>query len=124
GDGSTVGQLTLTVARPSATTPGAKLELCPLTTPTIVPDQGGPMSEAPGYSCNTKVTASPDKSGNTYAFSAGSLAAQGVLAVAILPTDPTTRVVFSQPGPSSLAVTAPASAPLADTSTPPPRVST
>jgi hypothetical protein len=97
--------LTLAVSRPSATTPSAALQVCPLDSASITPEQGGPMSEAPTYNCTTKVTASPDKSGNTYSFDVASLVTQGALAIAVLPPDPTTRVVFSKPGPSSLTVT-------------------
>src|SRR5436190_18771812 len=109
-DGATVGKLTLTVSRPSATTPSAALEVCPLASTSIVPDQGGPMSEAPTYDCKTKVTAGPDKSGSTYSFQVAGLVAQGALAVAIVPPSPTTRVVFSKPGASSLTVSAPPAA--------------
>jgi hypothetical protein len=103
--GATVGQLTLTVARPSATTPGAKLEACPLTVSSITPEQGGAMSDAPHYNCAHKATGAPSKDGNTYAFSVSNLVTSGALAVAILPTTSSDRVVFSKPGTSSLPVT-------------------
>src|SRR3954451_17374088 len=94
--GATVGQLTLTVARPSATTPAAALQVCPLGSPDILGEQGGPMSDAPTYSCTNKATAQPDDSGDNYKFTVTSLVGQGSLAVAILPVDPTTRVVLSK----------------------------
>lgn len=105
--GVTVGQLTLTVARPSATTPDAKLEVCPLTSASIAPEQGGPMSDAPKYDCAHEATASPSADGKTYAFSVSSLVSNGSLAVAIVPTTSSERVVFSNPGASSLPVTQP-----------------
>jgi hypothetical protein len=106
--GAAVGQLTLTVARPSATTPASALQVCPLTESSFLGVQGGPMSEAPAYSCTNKATAQPDDSGDNYKFTVANLAVQGSLALAILPVDPTTRVVLSKPGTSSLEVTAPA----------------
>lgn len=108
-NGATVGQLTLTVARPSATTPAAALQVCPLNSPDILGEQGGPMSDAPTYDCSNKATAQPDASGDNYKFTVTNLVAQGSLAVAILAVDPTTRVVLTKPGTSSLEVTAPAS---------------
>src|SRR5437763_4417601 len=56
--GSTVGPLTLTIAPNSATSPGAKLEVCPLANGTINADQGGPMKDAPHYNCASKALAS------------------------------------------------------------------
>jgi hypothetical protein len=106
-NGATVGQLKLTVASNTGTTPGAKVEVCPLADASMVPEQGGPMSDAPSYDCKTNVTASPDKSGKTYAFNVASFVSRGDLAVAILATKPTDRVVFSKPSTSSLPVTQP-----------------
>lgn len=102
-DGASVGQLTLKEAPNSATTPSAKLILCPLVNPTLRAEQGGPMSDAPDYNCGTKVAADI-ASDNTWKFDVASLAKDGSLAVAILPGDATTRVVLSKPDTSSLAV--------------------
>ena len=105
-DGGSVSSLTLTVAPNSGTTPDSTLEICPLKATTIVAEQGGPMSDAPAYQCSHKVTASPGSSGSSYKFDASTLVSNGALAVAILPSSPTDRVVLSQPDGSSLAVQA------------------
>jgi hypothetical protein len=109
-NGATVGQLRLTVASNTGTTPAAKLEVCPLADASMVPEQGGPMSDAPSYDCKTNVTASPDKS-KTYAFNVARFVSRGDLAVAILATKSTDRVVFNKPSASSLTVTQPAAPP-------------
>jgi hypothetical protein len=99
--GDTASALTLDIAPKSATTSGATLEICPLVQQTFVPEQGGPMSDAPAYSCTLHSTASPS-AGSKYVFPAASLANGGVLAVAVLPTKATDRVVFAKPGDQSL----------------------
>jgi hypothetical protein len=104
GPGAQVGKLTLQIAPSSATTPNSSLELCPLEKPTLHAEQGGPMSDAPAYTCETHVTAAPSDGG--YQFDVTQLVSDGALAVAILPTDPTTRVVLSQPDANSLPVVA------------------
>lgn len=102
---STVGRLTLSVAPGSGTTPLATIELCALTNPAIPTDQGGPMSAAPSFDCRTRVTADPSASGSSYQVNVSALVSPaGGLAVAILPTSPLDRVVFSQPGADSLPV--------------------
>jgi hypothetical protein len=103
--GATAGTLTLTVAPNSATTPDSILEVCPLTLPLVIPEQGGPMSDAPAYDCTTNTTAKASSSGDSFAFDVSKLASNGVLALAIVPTSATDRVVFSQPSATSLAVT-------------------
>lgn len=105
-EGATVGKLTLTVAPNSATTPSTTLELCPLTSQSFKPEEGGAMSDAPSYSCAHNVTAAPTSS--SYQFDVSSLVSSGSLAVAILPTSPSDRVVLSQPDTKSLDVQAPA----------------
>jgi hypothetical protein len=106
--GSAVGALTLDVASGSATTPDGTLELCQLVQPTLVPDEGGPMSDAPPYNCSKSVIGNPASSGAFYEFNVAPLVADGVLAVAILPTSSAERVVFDQPEAGSLAASAPA----------------
>ena len=101
-DGATVGPLTLSVAASSATTPTTTLELCALTTQQFRAEQGGPMSDAPAFDCTKNVTAA--QSSSSYQFNVASLVSNGALAVAILPTSPTDRVVLSQPGDQSLTV--------------------
>jgi hypothetical protein len=99
------GQLTLTVAPNSATTPAATLELCPLSNAAVIVEYGGPMSDAPSYKCSTKVTASPSSDGKQYNFKVASVVSDDGLAVAILPTSPTDRVVLAGPDQNSLTVT-------------------
>jgi hypothetical protein len=99
------GQLTLTVAPNSATTPAATLELCPLSNAAVIVEYGGPMSDAPSYKCTSKVTASPSSDGKQYSFKVASIVSDDSLAVAILPTSPTDRVVLAAPDQKSLAVT-------------------
>jgi hypothetical protein len=66
--------------------------------------QGGPMTDAPSFDCTQHVTATPDPTTSTYVFQPGQLVRQGRLAVAILPTVTTDRVVLNHPGAGSLAV--------------------
>lgn len=102
--GETATTLTLDVAPQSATTPNATLEICPLTHASFQSEQGGPMSDAPAYSCAKNVTAQPSASGNSYKFAVSRIAQGGSLAIAVLPTSPTDRVVLSEPDSSSLTV--------------------
>jgi hypothetical protein len=97
--------LTLAVSASSATTPNAKLTACALTE-SFTPAQGGPMADAPAFDCATKATASASSDGSSYTFDVGSLAGDGTLAVAIIPTAATDRVVFDKPGPDSLQLAA------------------
>jgi hypothetical protein len=54
------------------------------------------------------VTGQPSSKGDSFHFDVSSLAADGKVAVAILPASATDRVVFDKPGADSLAVTLPA----------------
>lgn len=105
--GGTASVLALHVAANSASTPTATLELCPLVNPVMNPEQGGPSADAPPYDCTHNVSAAPSAGGTTYQFQVGDLVTDGALAVAILPTSPTDRVVLDQPGASSLTEQAP-----------------
>lgn len=119
--GSAPSVLTLAVAPNSATTPASTLEVCPLMGSIPLPEQGGPAADAPRYSCAHKVTSQPAADGKHYRFAVSSLLGQGTLAVAVLPTAPTDRVVFDKPDAGSLTPDAgqPQTAPAPpDTSTP------
>jgi len=105
-DGASVGRLKLTVVPDTASVPITTLELCPLTSPAFFSQYGGPSSGAPSFGCSHNVTASASSSGNTYQFSVAPLVAGGALAVAVLPTSPTDRVVLGPPDDQSLSVTA------------------
>jgi hypothetical protein len=100
----TAATLDLTVAAQSATTPGSTLELCPLATNSIQPDQGGPMSDAPKYDCTTHVAATVSSSGGSFHFNLAPLLNSTPLAIAILPTANVERVVLDQPSGTSLTV--------------------
>ena len=110
--------LTLTVATNSASTPMATLELCPLVNPVLNPEQEGPSSDAPPFDCTHNVSAAPNAAGSTYKFQVSQLVTDGSLAVAILPTSPTDRVVFDQPDANSLAVQSPAASSVPQTQIP------
>ena len=99
------GKLVLSVAPASATTPQTTLKLCALKDASLSSAQGGPMSQAPSYDCAASVTGGPSSDGTTYTFDAGKLGDKSTLAVAVLPTMATDRVVLSKPGSSSLATT-------------------
>lgn len=107
GQGASASTLTLQVTSNSATTPNSTLEVCPLSSDSFNAQEGGPASAAPSYDCTKKVTASASSNGTSYQFDASSLVSNGTLAVAVLPTSPSDRVVFNAPDSNSLAVQAP-----------------
>jgi hypothetical protein len=100
--GSTAGNLTLTIAPNSATTPSTTLQVCPLLQPINHPEAGGPIADAPPFNCAHAVTAAPGADAKGYQFQAAGLVADGLVAVAILPTGPVDRVVLSAPDAGSL----------------------
>lgn len=102
--GTTARRLTLSVAPNSATTPTSQLELCALTNPALPVESGGPMADAPTYTCAKNVSADPSSDGGRYTFNVASLVTDDALAVAILPTSPVDRVVLSAPKGSSVEV--------------------
>jgi hypothetical protein len=120
--GSTASTLTLTIAANSASTPGTTLELCPLVNPVLNPEQGGPTSDAPAYDCTKNLSAGPDSAGSGYQFQVSSFVSDGSLAVVILPTGLTDRVVFDQPDANSLAVQSPPAGAPSQTQSPSPGV--
>jgi hypothetical protein len=105
-DGLTASDLTLKVAPQSATTPVATLQVCALVNPTLTPEQGGPLTDAPDYDCKQHATASSSAGDSSFTFHVGSLVSNGLLAIAILPADSTSRVVLAKPDSSSLVTTA------------------
>jgi hypothetical protein len=105
--GQTPSTLSVSVASGSASTPSTVLEACPLVDPAFVPVEDGPMSQAPAYDCSRGVTASPSAQGTGYSFAVSGLVAGGELAVAIVPTAATDRVVLDEPGAASLALSGP-----------------
>lgn len=94
--------LRLSVLKGSASTPNTTLAVCPLVE-SFTPKQGGPMEEAPAFDCATRTTAALSADGTTYTFDVASLSGSSSLALAILPTAPTDRVVLERPNADSLA---------------------
>jgi hypothetical protein len=102
--GATAVSMTLTTAPNSVSTSGATLAVCPLTSQ-FTPVQGGSMANAPHFDCATKVTATLTPGTSVYTFAIGELVRDGALSVAILPTQPTDRVVFQRPGADAIRTT-------------------
>ena len=88
--------LTLKVAKQSVTTPNAAIEVCPLTSG-FAPASGGPSSNAPSYDCQVNVSEGPSADGSAYTFDVSGFGRGSSLAVAILPTEPASRVVLDGP---------------------------
>jgi hypothetical protein len=101
--GETATALTLTLAEGSVSTPVTELVACPLLED-FEPALGGPMRDAPTYDCDAGVSAELD--GDGYTFVAGSLVDGDRLAVAVLPTLPTDRVVLEVPDDGALSTLA------------------
>ena len=114
--GATADALTLQLAPGALPSAPPTLTLCALRSPSFAAEQGGPMGDAPAYDCTR--TASAPLDGSSFTFKAGGLASDGVLAVAVLPGDPSTRAVLARPSEGSLTVTSGSSAVLG-TSLPP-----
>ncbi len=95
------GRLRLAVAPGTVTTPGAGIKACPLTAD-FEPVQGGALAAAPAYDCAGEVVAKPSPNGADYTIQAGSLAAAGRLAVALLPLSATDRIVLAAPSTDTL----------------------
>jgi hypothetical protein len=100
--GETPARLTLQLASGAAPAPSAALVLCPLKAPAFTAEQGGPMGDAPAYDC--KRTASASLDGASFTFPVAGWAVDGVLAVAVLPGDPSTRAALARPSEGSLSV--------------------
>lgn len=94
-DGVTAGQLVLKVTPQSATTPASGLQACRLKSPDFTPAQGGPAADAPAFDCAQAAKAT--LSGTTYTLDASGLVSDGVLAVALLPLDASSRIVLDGP---------------------------
>jgi len=100
----TAGKLTLAIA---GTPPAAlSVQACALApgAESFKPVQDGAWSDAPKFDCAKPVPGASD--GSNVTFDVGSLAADGRVAVAIVPTMATDRVAFAKPTDSSLATTA------------------
>lgn len=95
------GDLTLAVAANSGTTPSASLTVCPLTK-AFTTAQGGAMADAPTFDCTKKATATRSSDGQTFTVHAGAFAGSGAVALALLPSAVTDRIVFDKPDTASL----------------------
>jgi hypothetical protein len=104
-DGAEVQTLTIHATSSLAVTPGSVVKACPLRSADFAPAQGGPLSQAPSYECTKAVVASAGADGVTYSFAATRLIANGMVAVALVPGSPATRVVLANPGDDVLGVT-------------------
>ncbi|MBV8982105.1 MAG: hypothetical protein JO086_14475 [Acidimicrobiia bacterium] len=104
GTAAVSGPLRLVPAPTTVSVPGSKLIACSLNDASFKPADGGAIADAPPYSCSSAVPATVDGSG-TYVFDIAGLRRGDSLAVAIIPTSPTDRVVFSRPSANALPVT-------------------
>jgi hypothetical protein len=109
--GSIAGPLRLVPHAATATVPGSGAMACPLDNPTFKPAHGGLIADAPKYDCLGAVTAKVDADG-AYVFDVSTLVRGDAVAVAILPTTQTSRIVFASPGDDSLPVKTETAAPL------------
>lgn len=102
--GTTAATLSLTVASQASDTPGSTLELCPLHDSQLKAEQGGPISDGPSFRCVVNVTSSTTPTQLTFQFPVASLISSDHLAVAVLATSPTDRIVLEPPSSTSLEV--------------------
>jgi hypothetical protein len=111
-EGEMPSSVRVEVAPGSASTPNAVLTACPLSATEFEAARGGPSADAPAYDCATSVTAEP-KAGDivTYEFDVSAFPASGTLALAVLATTVSDRVVLAVPTTSSLASNIEASPP-------------
>lgn len=100
------GVLTLAVAANSATTPNASITACPLTK-TFSAAAGGPMADAPTFDCSAKATATRSADGKIFTIDTATLARNNAVAVALLPTVVTDRIVLDKPDGSALSTSGP-----------------
>jgi hypothetical protein len=103
------GDLTLAVATGSATTPNASMTVCPLTSD-LAPAQGGAAADGPTFDCASNAVAERSDDGSTFVVDVAAFAEDGVVAVALLPTTITDRIVLQAPAATSLATSRSSSA--------------
>lgn len=118
GTATVGGPLRLVPAPTTASVPGSKLIACSLNDASFKPADGGPIADAPPYTCASAVNATVDSSG-AYVFDIAGLRRGDTLAVAILPSLPTDRVAFARPSANALPVTESAGDAAADASAQP-----
>lgn len=89
---------------------------CTINDAQVEPAQNGPWSDAPRYDDGACVLGGAPEE-NAVRFDLGPLGVSGPVALAIVPTSPTSRAVFAAPGPESLATVPAPSAPSAPPAT-------
>ena len=96
--------LTLHVAPSSFTSAASALLVCPLqpASASFAPAQGGDTKNAPRYDCTHSAKGMSNATANTFSFDVRELINGSQLAVAIVPSLPSDRVVFSRPVDGSL----------------------
>jgi hypothetical protein len=87
--------LLLDVAPNSVTTADVALQVCALSSTSFEPAQGGALDEAPEYDCDRTTTVTPTV--GRYRLDVATFATDGLVAVALLPTGPTDRIVLVEP---------------------------
>jgi hypothetical protein len=104
-EGLTLTTLTLHIASGSFSSPAAELVACPIQPESVnfAPVQGGDTAAGPHYDCSRSAKGTANPTANTFTFDVRSLITGNQLAVAIVPTLPSDRVVLARPGDGSLA---------------------
>jgi hypothetical protein len=105
--GLSLTTLTLHVAPSSFTSTASALLVCPLQPESLnfTPVQGGDTKNAPHYDCSHSAKGTANATANTFSFDVRSLINGNQLAIAIVPSLPSDRAVFSHPGDGSLSGT-------------------
>lgn len=104
--GGAVGAITLKISGSPIITSAPVA--CPITRAgqNYKPAQGGPISDAPAYSCSKSQVAGKVSSDNTtVSFDAGPLLENGTVAAVVLAGGSADQIAFNPPGPDALAVT-------------------
>jgi hypothetical protein len=104
GTAQVSGPLRLAPAPSAVSVPGSRLIACPLDGASFTSSDGGALVDGPKYSCASAVNATVEGSG-VYVFDVAGLRRGEALALAIVPSAPTDRVVFARPGDDALRVT-------------------
>jgi hypothetical protein len=101
GGRSLAGPLRLAPHPTAASVPESGAVACPLDSEVFEPAHGGRVEDGPGYDCLGAVNATIADDG-AYLFDVSTLQRGDTVAVAILPANATSRIVFAPPGDDSL----------------------
>lgn len=99
--GDAITTLELVQAPSSVSTAGATLAVCPLTS-AFAPAQGGDPDDAPSYDCTTNATSAA--ADGSFTFDLAAFPPATAIALAVVPTDPGTRVVVTNPTAGNVAL--------------------